>query len=211
MMLQNIDPLLIEYCERNIIPKYKLLDLAHQPNHVFDVIEKSLIIAKDYDVNIQMIYVVAVFHDIGLLVNRKTHHIDGGKILKDDAFIQNYFTTDEIVIMKQAVEDHRASNDDAPRTIYGKIISEADRLIDPDQIILRTIQFRLSGSNSEDFDAIYEGVKAHLIDKYGHGGYLKLWLKTEQNETQLSKLRAIIDDEDELYKKAKHIFNTIRK
>src|SRR5690554_1412253 len=121
MMLQNIDPLLIEYCERNIIPKYKLLDLAHQPNHVFDVIEKSLIIAKDYDVNIQMIYVVAVFHDIGLLVNRKTHHIDGGKILKDDVFIQNYFTTDEIVIMKQAVEDHRASNDDAPRTIYGKI------------------------------------------------------------------------------------------
>lgn len=211
MMLQNIDPLLIKYCETNIIPKYQQLDLAHHPNHVFDVIEKSLMIAKDYDVNIEMVYVVAVYHDIGLLVNRKTHHIDGGKILEDDAFIQNYFTKDEILVMKQAIEDHRASNDHAPRTIYGKIISEADRLIDPDQIILRTIQFRLNGSRNEDFDTIYEGVKAHLIDKYGHGGYLKLWLKTEQNETQLSKLRAIIDDEDELYKKARHIFNTIIK
>jgi uncharacterized protein len=41
--------------------------------------------------------------------------------------------------MKEAVEDHRASSSRQPRSIYGKIVAEADRDIDTHEIFLRAI------------------------------------------------------------------------
>lgn len=61
--------------------------MVYYLNYVFDVIEKLFMIVKDYDVNIEMVYVVVVYYDIGLFVNRKFYYIDGGKILEDDVFI----------------------------------------------------------------------------------------------------------------------------
>src|SRR5690554_1519157 len=210
MNLRAVHPSLIKYCQDNIIPQYQKLDLAHQPNHVFDVIKKSMEIAIDYDVDIDMIYVIAVFHDIGLLVDRKLHHIKGGDILKSDLFINRYFTKAAIDVMRMAIEDHRASNKNEPRSIYGKIISEADRLIDPKTIILRSIQFQLSQTSSKSFESIYPHVKAHLIDKYGKEGYLKLWLDTKENIKQLDILRTTIDNSDMLYLMTKRIYEEIK-
>ena len=43
--------------------------------------------------------------------------------------------------MKEAVEDLRASSSRQPRSIYGKIVAEADRDIDVHEIFLRAIEY----------------------------------------------------------------------
>lgn len=58
--------------------------------------------------------------------------------MKDDK-IKKWFSKDEIQIIKEAIEDHRASSNHEPRSVYGKIVSTADRTIKSiDDCIKRT-------------------------------------------------------------------------
>ncbi len=52
--------------------------------------------------------------------------------------------------MREAVEDHRASTDHEPRSLYGKIVAEADRIIDPDTTLRRTVQYGLKQNPAAD-------------------------------------------------------------
>lgn len=201
--MKLINQALKTYLETKIIPQYKTLDLAHQPNHVYMVIEKSLDIAKDYEVDINMIYAIACFHDLGLLIDRKTHHIEGGKLLVKDQFIKSFFNEADIQIMKEAIEDHRASLKQPPRSIYGKIISEADRMIDPEMIIKRSFLYQMHLETNHHFDHLYPMVRNHIVEKYGDHGYLKLWLNYEVHTKILNEFRRIIKDEPQFKKLCK--------
>lgn len=187
-----------EYIFEEIIPQYNQLDDAHKPNHVYDVINKSLIIAKDYDVEIDMVYMIAAFHDLGNIVDRKTHHIIGGKMLSEDKFVTNFFNKEQIKLMKEAVEDHRASLNAPPRSIYGKIISEADRFSDIETLFERTYLYQLSNYPTEDFELRYKRILEHLEEKYSSRGYLKLWLETKVNRDILNKTRELMEKPNEL-------------
>lgn len=191
-----IDNDLIAYLENNIIPLYNKLDGAHQSDHVYKVILQSLEIAKDYKVNLNMIYTIAVFHDLGLLVDRKNHHIIGGAMLESDSYIKEYFNNDEIKIMKEAVEDHRASNKNMPRSIYGAIIGEADRNSDVENIIRRCFLFDIDKYGISNFNNSYQRVKLHVIEKYGKDGYLQVWLSTKKVTDALKKIENMLKDND---------------
>ena len=133
-------PSLQNYIESEILPRYEAFDAAHQRDHADSVIRQSLALAEHYDVNKDMVYAIAAYHDTGLVVDRKTHHLESGRIIREDARLLEWFTPEEIEVMAQAAEDHRASSDHEPRSIYGKIVAEGDRLIDTDTILRRTIQ-----------------------------------------------------------------------
>jgi len=180
------------YIEDNILPKYQTLDAAHSGNHVYDVIEKSFEIAKDYNVDLNMVYAIAAFHDVGLIVERDKHHIIGGEMLYKDEIIKNFFTEDQLVIMKEAVEDHRASSKNPPRSIYGKIVAEADRSDTMDTVIERTILYRMK--YNESFEEIYPDILAHILEKYGENGYLKVFLETKYTTKMLSDIRELLKD-----------------
>ncbi len=117
---------LLEYIENNIFPLYDKF-LSHGMDHINSVIEQSLLIAKDYSVNINMVYVIACYHDLGLLNGREGHEKASGEILLNDSALKTFFSKDEINIMANAVEDHRGSRKISPRNIYGKIVSDSDR------------------------------------------------------------------------------------
>ena len=102
--------------------------------------------------------------------------------------------------MKEAIEDHRASNKQAPRTIYGMIVAEADRIIDPEITLRRTVQYGLSHYPEMDKEGQYARFRKHLTDKYAEGGYLKLWIPQSDNAGRLAELRNLIANEDELIK-----------
>lgn len=107
-------------------------------NGIMDmVIEQSIAIARSLDVDINMVYAIAAYHDTGLTVDRKTHHLVSDKIVREDMWLWDWFREEQIETMAQACEDHRASSHHEPRSIYGKIVAEADRFIDSDTIILR--------------------------------------------------------------------------
>lgn len=189
-----INQTLKAYLENNILPKYQSLDLAHSGRHVYDVIEKSLEIAKDYEVDLNMVYTVAAFHDLGLIVERDRHHIIGAQMLYDDEFLKSVFSLEQLTIMKDAVEDHRASAKEMPRSIYGSIVAEADRSDDMDTVILRTILFR--AKSDESFETIYPDIYEHIQEKYGVHGYLKVFLDTKHTKKMLSDIRKLLKDKD---------------
>lgn len=94
------------YIEKEIIPRYKGFDKAHREDHVRMVIEQSLEIARHYGINLDMVYAIAAFHDLGLEVDRKTHHLESGRIIREDPRLREWFSQEEIETMAQAVEDH---------------------------------------------------------------------------------------------------------
>lgn len=145
-------------------------------------------------VNLDYAYVIAAYHDLGLCDGREFHHIASGKILEADMSLRQWFSLDEIKLMKEAVEDHRASSKNPPRSIYGKIVAEADRDINPLKIIKPTIQYSIAHSPSTDKEHHWNNLINHMAEKYSESGYMKLWFKNSKNATQLNKLRAIISD-----------------
>ena len=183
------------YIETAILPRYKDFDPAHRTDHALQVIAESLKLAKHYDVDERMVYTIAAYHDIGLCEGRERHHLVSGRMLRADERLHEWFTDEEIETMAQAVEDHRASLDYAPRSIYGRIVAEADRLIDPITVLLRTVQYGLSHYPELDKEQHYQRYCEHLQEKYAEGGYLKLWIPESDNADRLAELRALIADE----------------
>lgn len=88
-----------------------------------------------------MAYAIAAYHDLGLEGPRAVHHLTSGKILAADQRLQKWFTNEQLKIMKEAVEDHRASTSHTPRSLYGKIVAEADRDLEPSIVFRRTIEY----------------------------------------------------------------------
>lgn len=189
-----VDKELKEYIEREILPRYDSFDAAHRRDHVLNVIEQSAELARHYDVDENMVYVIAAYHDTGLVAGRDIHHLHSGSIIRGDTTIGQLFSPDKIAIMAEAVEDHRASSAHEPRTIYGRIVAEADRCIDSRSIIRRTIQYTLTHHPSLSREEGYDRMLQHLHEKYDYGGYLKLWIAESDNAQRLEELRKIIAD-----------------
>ena len=187
-----------EYIENNILPQYHNFDKGHNIDHVKTVIEESLKLADGLEVNTDMVFTIAAYHDLGLLKDRKTHHLVSGEILQADKELTNWFTNEQIYIMKQAVEDHRASSKSEPRSIYGKIVAEADRDIKPLKIIRRTIQFSMNAQPNADKETYWQHLLEHMKEKYEIGGYMKLWFENSPNASKLEELRKIIADKKHL-------------
>ena len=185
---------LIHYIEQQILPRYEHFDAAHQRNHAEEVIARSLALAEHYEVNINMVYAIAAYHDTGLCEGRNIHHIVSGRIIREDKKLRGWFDEEQIETMAQAAEDHRASSGHEPRSIYGKIVAEGDRLIMPEKVIRRTIQYTQDHFPEYDKEQQYERFREHLLEKYSDTGYLRLWIPESDNATQLEKLRKIIRD-----------------
>lgn len=206
LKLKPVTTEIIDYVEREIIPRYATFDKAHQENHVRMVIEQSLGLAEHIpSMNPDMVYIIAAFHDLGLINGRENHHRDSRKILEADAFVKSHFTRKQIVTMGRAVEDHRVSNQKKPRNGYGLLVAEADRFIEPETIIRRTIQYGLANYPQLDREGHYQRTIEHLHEKYGPQGYLKVWIPWSDNAKNLKKLHQIISDKPRL----DEIFNRI--
>ncbi|MBR0224014.1 MAG: HD domain-containing protein [Bacteroidales bacterium] len=193
-----------EYVEADILPRYTHFDKAHQLDHITTVIEQSaaladMLQAQGVEVDRNMVYVIAAYHDLGIVNGRENHHIDSGKILMADPQLPEYFTPEQLRTMKEAVEDHRASAKSAPRSLYGRIVAEADRQIDPRTIVLRTLQYGLEHYPELDKAGHFARAEAHLKEKYGEGGYLKLWFAESENAHRLAELRAMMADREQMH------------
>lgn len=195
------------YIESYIVPVYKSFDKGHDMSHINKVIDDSLVIAQDYDVDLNMVYTIAAYHDIGIPQGRENHHITSGVILKNDEKLRQWFSEEQIKIMQEAVEDHRASNRHEPRSIYGKIVAEADRDISVNKIVYRSIAYALKNYPNEEYETMQNRVYTHIQTKYGEKGYLKLWLNTEKNRRGLQEVQNVIRNKDNYKNLFKEIFD----
>lgn len=187
-----------QYIEQTILPQYEAFDAGHRRDHAQMVIDESLKLARLHGADTQMAYVIAAYHDLGLRFDREHHHIRSGEILMADEQLRQWFTEEQLSIMRDAVEDHRASSKNPPRSLYGAIVAEADRQIDPVLVVHRTMAYSRNLFPDGDFETLYQRSKEHLLEKYAEGGYMRLWLNSERNVQALEVLRGIIRDETQL-------------
>jgi len=197
---------LTEYIEKEIIPLYDSFDLGHRRDHVYAVINQAMDFCPYYDVDPRMVYTAAAYHDTGLCDNRKTHHLASGQIVRSDRNLRNWFSETEIETIARAAEDHRASLDHEPRSIYGKIIAEADRQIIIDVVIRRAVQYGLKNHPNLTRGEHVDRVAGHIREKYGEGGYLKLWIPESPNAVRLKELRELIANSGKLKEKIDSIY-----
>ena len=209
-MIQNAPSLdLVEFIETKILPQYAAFDAAHNMEHVTRVIRHSLELVKITGADINMVYTIAAYHDLGMSGPRAVHHLTGGKILATDARLRKWFSPEQLKVMREAVEDHRASASRSPRSMYGKIVAEADRDLDTDIVIRRTIQFGLANYPELDYEGQYRRFKEHMDNKYSKDGYIKLWIPNSPNAKRLNDLRNLIVQPAELRKAFDKIYHEI--
>lgn len=199
-MKQQVSLEIMEFVERQILPRYNAFGESHGLRHVNRVIKNSLKLADVTGADIDMVYVIAAYHDLGMEGPRAIHHLTSGKILMADARLKKWFNADQLKVMKEAVEDHRASSSRQPRSIYGKIVAEADRDIDVHEIFLRAIQYGKENEPNKTIEEHWERFAQHMDEKYSNNGYIKLWIPNSPNEKALKELRNIIEDKKLLRK-----------
>lgn len=198
--MTNVSLDLMEFVETQILPRYNAFDKAHNLAHVNGVISRSLTLAKKLGADGNMAYAIAAYHDLGLEGPRAIHHLTSGKIVQSDARLKRWFSAEQIRVIKEAVEDHRASASHAPRSIYGKIVAEADRDLDPESVFRRTIQFGLNHYPEKDQEGHWQRFLEHMQQKYSSHGYIKLWITNSPNAEKLQAIRSLIDTPEELRK-----------
>lgn len=186
----NIPEDLRDYVQGQVLPLYQRSDSAHGPEHIRQVLANSWELAQGLEADLRLVYVVAAYHDLGIaFFGRQDHHLTSARLLREDGALSRWFTPEERETMAQAVEDHRASVDREPRSLYGKIVSEADRDIDPERIVRRVMEYGKARFPEKDTSWQVRRAAEHIREKYGEGGYLKLWLHSPRNQAGLDKLR----------------------
>jgi len=200
---KNIHKELIKYIESTIYPEYSKNDKGHQLDHITYVTIRSLNFASTIpDINYNMVYVIASYHDIAHHLNAKEHERISSEILASDQNLLNYFTPSEIKIMSEAVYDHRASLEYPPRSIYGQIVSSADRNTDLNSSLKRTYSYRLTNNPEMSLEEIIEDSRQHLISKFGPNGYAraKMFFPDPEYQKYLEEVTILTSNKKEFKK-----------
>lgn len=196
----QINKKLKKYIEDNIFPSYKKNDLGHNLDHIIYVIDRSLKFASKIDnINFDMVYTIASYHDIGHYIDAKNHEKISSEMLLGDANLKEFFNDEEINTMAEAVYDHRASMESEPRSIYGKIVSSADRETRVDVQLQRMYEYRLTHYSNQSLDWMIEDTRLYIINKFGKKGYAteKIYFEDLDYKEFLKELSTITENKEE--------------
>jgi uncharacterized protein len=186
-----------KYIEDNIFPIYEKNEKAHGIEHIEFVIDRSLKFAQEVpDVNFDIVYTVAAFHDIGHHIDPKKHEIISAEIMYQDENLKKFFSDEERIIIKEAIEDHRSSSKSEPRSVYGKIVSTADRNNSVDLCLRRSYSYNKKLHPEYNDRQIFEDCYIYFNKKFGEDGYAKSYFKDSLYEQFLKEIRELLSDKE---------------
>ena len=192
---ENID---FSYIKNRIIPLYATFDKAHDIDHVMAVVRDSIEEAKDLGASITLSMVAAAYHDIGLVKDRKTHHLVSGEMMEKDPFLSSTFPPEIIKLLKEAAEDHRASSSNIPRSLFGAIVADSDRQLDTTTVVRRMMEYAYD-HGAKTLDQTMEHVFSHMAEKYSKNGYLTMFFPSEKAKCNILQLYSLAENEKLLY------------
>lgn len=191
----EINKELQEYVENNILPIYEENDFGHGIKHIEYVIRRSFEFANQFkNIDLNMIYVIAAFHDIAHHIDKDNHEVLSAKLFYEDEFNKHFFTDDQRKIIKEAIEDHRASLEYEPRSDYGKIISSADRNVSLVALLKRTYSYITKHNPDLDLEQVLSYAYEHISEKFGDNGYAKIWLVDPEFDKFKSDVNELLKD-----------------
>ena len=185
---------LVHYIESKILPQYETFTDGHDRRHIETTIKESLYLAKKWNADENIVYTIAAYHDLGIPKGRDDHHITSAVLLSEDQQLLQWFTSEEIKLMKEVVEDHRASAEETPRSLYGCIIADADHFVIPEEVLHRTILYCKTNFPAFSSDQLIEHTYNYLNRKYCEEGYLQFHLDDERSLEGLAALRELLKD-----------------
>ncbi len=207
--MQRVSKELKNYISQHILSQYSLNDRGHDATHIDYVLERCFLFEKQFkSIDPNILYTIACFHDIGHHINKAEHEVLSAEIFLKDEKMKAFFTDEERVLIKEAIEDHRASSAKEPRSVYGKIISSADRSTDIEDFLRRTHAYTLKHFSGLSEAEIIERGYTHTKEKYGENGYAKHYVEDEQYNQFRNKIISLIKDKalfEETYRKINNI------
>lgn len=186
-----------EYIENNIFHEYSKNESGHGIEHIKYVIDRCMKFAEQFDnIDLDMLYTIAAFHDIGHHIDKKNHEVLSAKIFYDNDDMNLFFNDEQRIVIKEGIEDHRASANYVPRSDYGKIISSADRSTNIIEFLKRTHSYTLKYEPNLNQDEIVERAFNHTKEKYGDSGYAKNYVIDEDYNNFKNKINELINDKE---------------
>lgn len=210
-LIGKVNPNLKNYIINNILDEYELNDEGHNINHINSVLKRSFELAND-DIDVNILYICATFHDIACHIDRKKHEILSAKRAYEDKFLNEFFSEDQMQTIKEAIEDHRASLEYVPRNINGKILSSADRKVEVKSYLQSSLSYGFKNyPNLTKMEAILRTYDL-AIEKFGKNGYAvyKFYVDDKKYEQFLNDLQYLIDNKDEYIKLAEIVYKEIK-
>ena len=173
--MKQVNKELKKYIEENIFPKYDRF-YSHGMIHINNVIDNMLMLADYYDLDCNIAYTIASYHDSGLGVDRENHEFESGKILINDKKLKEFYSNEQLEIMKEAIEDHRGSRKTRPRNIYGECVSDSDRDFDIKLLAKRQISTSIKNyPELHTFDEHFERCYQYICKRINDKGKFNLW------------------------------------
>ena len=186
-----------KHIENNVFPEYQKNEPAHNLSHIKYVIDRSFKFAQTVpNINYDIVYVIAAYHDIGHHIDPKKHELVSAEIMQKDQELKKFFSEDELKTIKEAIEDHRASSDHEPRSIYGKIVSTADRNNSVNSCLERSYFYGKKLHPEYSDDELFNRAYGHLKQKFGENGYAKFFFKDEEYEKFLTDIRKLLSNKE---------------
>lgn len=190
-----------KYIISDIKSKYKGFDKAHSIAH-FNFVTNNCVeygkelIKQGYDVDLEIAYVVGAFHDIGISLGREGHAKSSGAIVRSDVKLKEFYNSETIEMIAQAVEDHSSHLEYEPRSIYGKIVADADRNNSLYLVFSRPVKYGLKNEKQYDREGHINRVYNFVNNKFGRNGYVKYWLNIPQTKKEQNAVWELLDDEN---------------
>lgn len=207
----QINQKLKEYVENRIFPQYSKNKEGHGINHINYVIKRCFELSKSKDINLDLLYAIASYHDIGHHIDTKNHEVVSAQIMYADKNLREFFSEEELKIIKEAIEDHRASLNGEPRNIYGKIVSSADRNTSVEEALRRTYFYGKKHYPELSDEELTERAYEHLTYKFGENGYAKFFVEDEKYTKFLNEIRALLSDKEQYRAKYIKLIGSIKK
>lgn len=196
-----MDKVLKNYITTEIKSKYKTFDKGHNVSHFNFVTKNCVNYAKQLNekgenIDLDIAYIVGAFHDIGIVYGRENHALSSGKIVRSDKMLKKFYDEQTIEMIAQAVEDHSSHLEYEPRSIYGKLVADADRNNSVYLVFSRPIKFALKHekglTKQEHLERVYEFVQK----KFGKNGYVKYWLDVDDTRKAQQKIWDLLENKE---------------
>ena len=200
--MYNIRTELVNYMNEIVQFHYNKNDKAHDINHAEYVINRSLKFAKKItNIDYEIVYCVAAYHDVAHHIDAKNHEELSAQMLSKDDRLRDFFTAEQIKIMSEAVEDHRSSMDGEPRSIYGKIVSSADRNTEVTTTLKRCYSYNRKHYPELSESQVIEECRLFIIKKFGINGYArtKMYFDDELYKKYLDDIIDLVSNKEKFY------------
>lgn len=196
---KDVNKELKKYIEEEIFPQYEVNDKAHGIIHIREVIRRSFALNETFNLglDLNMIYAIAACHDLGKHENHAIHEKIAANRFFNDNNMKKFFDDEERLVIKEAIEDHRSSKEDAPRSVYGKLISSADRNTRIEIVFIRSFfvaKERMPETNIEEY---LDYTIKRLSKKYSEQNPENMFFEDETYKIFLADMRELLKKEEE--------------